>query len=461
MNKSIGFFFAASVLAIQGCQTVSFETFKSEQAAVEMKLPDNWQVSLGQGAIPQSWMGLFNDQLLTSYMARAQTRNPDIGRAIIRVRQAEAGLKETRSILAPILRSDFQMSGVSGLDEINIRESFSDGLSASYDPGLFGRNGIEISQAESLLDASRANTERVRRVVMAQVARTYIQIIETEYQLRLANENLDFIGETLRISEARFTAGDIARDQFALAQLETANAEANVASLELSARNLRRTLAVLIGDNPDAELKVASDLPKPANLNLSILPAEVLGRRFDVAASRARIAGSIAGFRQAERLNWPSLSLSGRLSGGGVGIQDLFDIDGYLASLGASLAATLFDGGRKDARIESSRAGLDEALISYDETLRNAVLDVESGFDRIAAARRSLEALERGSLAANKALELEKIKYDLGESIILDVLTVQRRVNSILASYISTQRRLLDAQIDTYLALGGEPVPPN
>jgi len=458
MNKIVSRVIVGSALILSACQTTSFDKIRGEQTEVEARLPDIWQSSLEQGAIPQSWLTLFDDTLLQKYMVAAEARNPDISRAVIRVRQAEAGLKESRAILLPILRTDAQISGLTGLEDVSIRESFGDGLSASYDPGLFGRNGIEIDNAESLLDVSRSNEERVRRVVMAQVARAYVQIIEGEYQLALARENLDFIGETLRISEARFNAGDIARDQFALAQLETANAEANVASLELSTRNLRRSLAILIGDNPDASLDVAETLPDPAALSLSIFPAEVLGRRFDVSASRARIASSFVGLQQAERLNWPSLALSGRLGGGGLAIEDLFDIDGYIANFGGSLAATLFDGGRKEARIETARLNLDEAMINYDEVLRGALLDVESGFDRIAAARRSLEALERGSEAANKALELEKIKYDLGESIILDVLTVQRRVNAILSSYISTQRRLLDAQIDTYLALGGEPV---
>jgi len=290
---------------------------------------------------------------------------------------------------------------------------------------------------------------------MAQVASSYMQIIETDMQLELARDNLDFIGETLRISKARFDAGDIARDGLAQAQLEYENSFASVTTLELSARSLRRSFAVLLGENPNAEIAVADALPAPSKINLNLSPAETLARRFDVAASRARIASSFAGLRQSERLNWPSLALTGRVNGGGLDVDDLFDIDSYIGNLGASLAATLFDNGRKDARIESAKAGLDEALINYDEILRNALLDIENGFDRISSAQRSLSALQRGSLAADKALELEKIKYDLGESIILDVLTVQRRVNAIQASYISTQRRLLDAQIDTYLALGG------
>jgi len=449
---------SASILGLSGCKTTSFSDVETDRAAIESRLPDQWQLTLQQGQIPQDWQSLFNDPILTEYMQKAETQNSDINRAIIRVRQAEAGLRQTRSVLLPVLRADAQVSGVSFLNDIELSDSYSDGLSASWDPGLFGRNAIEIDGAESLLNAQRANAERVRRIVMAQVARTYIQIIETDYQLILARENLDFIGETLRISEARFEAGDIARDQLALAQLETANAKASVETLELSARNLRRNLAVLIGDNPDSTLPVAEQLPNPADLSTDMVPMEVLGRRFDVGASRARIVVAFSGLQQAERLNWPSLALTGRLSGSGSDLGDLFDIDGYISSLASSLTATLFDGGRKDAQIETARAGLDEALINYDEVLRNALLEVESGFDRMAAARRSLKILDQGSEAANKALELEKIKYDLGESIILDVLTVQRRVNAILASNISTQRRLLDAQIDTYLALGGEPI---
>ena len=57
--------------------------------------------------------------------------------------------------------------------------------------------------------------------------------------------------------------------------------------------------------------------------------------------------------------------------------------------------------------------------------------------------------------SAEEALALEQIKFDLGETILLDVLTVQRRVNAIRGSRISTERRLLDAQINAYLALGG------
>ena len=57
-------------------------------------------------------------------------------------------------------------------------------------------------------------------------------------------------------------------------------------------------------------------------------------------------------------------------------------------------------------------------------------------------------------MAAERALELEGIRFDLGEAILLDVLTVQRRVDATRSARIRTQRRYLEAVAQAHLALG-------
>lgn len=457
MNKLIFCNAMLLTILVSGCQTTSLRYIEEAQSAVEARLPDVWESSLNQGAVPQNWFAFFDDTLLQNYLSDAEKHNPEIIISAIRVQQSEARLKESLAALLPVLNSDIQKSGATALNNLSISESLDYGLSANWDPDLFGRNKIEIRSAETVLAINKANEARTRRRVMAQVIGAYIQIIEADYQVQLAKDNLSFISNTLRISEARFKAGDIARDELGLAQLETANAQASVAELELSSRLLRRNFANLIGKNPDSTIKIAQSLPEPASIALSILPAEVLGRRFDVISSRAQIANIFRGLQQAERLNWPSLSLSGRLSGEGSGLGRIFDIESYITSVGASLTSIIFDGGRKSARIETARLELDEALVNYDSVLRGALLDVENSFDRIHAAESSLKALESGLVAANEVLEIERLKYNLGEGALLDVLTVQRRVNSIFVSYVSTKTQLLNAQVDAYLAIGGTP----
>ncbi|MEM7640431.1 MAG: TolC family protein, partial [Pseudomonadota bacterium] len=150
----------------------------------------------------------------------------------------------------------------------------------------------------------------------------------------------------------------------------------------------------------------------------------------------------------------PSLRFSGRVGSSGAEVSDLFDPDFYIASLTAGLSAVLFDSGRNAAQVEAAEARIDAALAAYAATVRGAVFDVNDSFDQSATLRQALEALERGRASAEEALALEQIKFDLGETILLDVLTVQRRVNAIRGARINTERRLLDAQVDAYLSLG-------
>ena len=56
---------------------------------------------------------------------------------------------------------------------------------------------------------------------------------------------------------------------------------------------------------------------------------------------------------------------------------------------------------------------------------------------------------------ANKALRIARLRYDEGETDLLDVLTIQQRVFSSDADLVSIERSRLDAWINLNLALGG------
>jgi outer membrane protein TolC len=123
--------------------------------------------------------------------------------------------------------------------------------------------------------------------------------------------------------------------------------------------------------------------------------------------------------------------------------------------LGASLAQVIFDGGAIEAGIDSAQAGLDISLLSYEQRLRSAMNEISNSYDRADTLRRTLVNLEASSEAANEALRLESIQFDLGESSLLDVLQVQTRVNSIDASLIRTKADLLETVLTANEAVAG------
>lgn len=462
MNKrvnsmSIRTAIASSVtVLLVACQSPAVDRALGEVDAVASSVPTVWQLEVDANTLPRDWQDLFADDRLREYLAIAEDRNLDLKQAEARLRQSEASLRQSRALLGPSVNADLSATGLSDLTDFDqTSDSGSVSLSGAWNPDIFGVNRATIRQAEAQLDVQHASTARLRRVILAQTARSYFQIIEADQQLGLAQENLTFLDETKRVSEARFEAGDIARSDLALAELEYENAVAGLRNQEFAARSARRALSILLGDFGAEDLQVSNQLPTATDLGLRTLPAELLETRYDVRAARAAIRAELAALEATRKANWPSLRFSGRVGSSGADLSDLFDPDFYIASLTASLSGVLFDSGRNEAQIKAATARIDAAIAAYSATTRSAVFEVNDAFDQAATLRLALEALERGRASAEEALALEQIKFDLGETILLDVLTVQRRVNAIRGSRISTERRLLEAQVNAYLALGG------
>jgi NodT family efflux transporter outer membrane factor (OMF) lipoprotein len=441
--------------ALSACQSAVLSDYDSEITTRDAEVPQDWQIASRTAIEPQSWRTLFDDPLLADYLDQAETLNLDLQQAEARMRQAEASLRQSRTLLGPTVSANFSLSGFSDLAESsNPRDAGSASVNASWDPDLFGINRATVRQANSRFDLQRANTERLRRIILSQTARAYFQIIEADLQIELAQENLSFLDETKRVSKARFEAGDIARSDLALAELEFENAVAGLRNQEFAARSARRALSILIGGFGSDGLTVADRMPSAREIGIHPVPADLLSARYDILAARAAISIELEGLTIAQRANWPGLQLSGRVGSSGAEISDLFDPDFYVASLTTSVAATLFDSGRNRGEIDAAKARLDTAIAAYAQTIRTAVVDVNDAFDQYATSVAALEALERARISAEEALALEQIKLDLGETILLDVLTVQRRVNAVRGARISTERRLLDAQVSAYLSLG-------
>ncbi len=444
-----------SVGLLPSCAGIDTGKLKAEAAALTRDVPEVWQTTLEAGKRPQNWQTLFADELLANYLAEAQAANLDIEQAAARVRQAEAALLQSASFLGPSIDVDLGISGLSNLSgEGDLSRSSNINTAARWNPDIFGEMKANVRRAEALLQVEAANTERLRRVVLSQTARAYVRIIEADQLLQLAEENLSFIDETRRVSAARFEAGDISRGDLALAELEYENAQASLRNQQFGSRSARRALSILLGGFGDDQLIVSDKLPPAATLGTLPMPAVALQARFDVAASQAALAAQIASLDGVAKGDWPSVVLSGRVGAGGVDIGDLFDPDAYIASLAASLTANLFDSGRNQSQVAGEIARLDAAMSRHKQVLRTAIFEVNDAFDEVATLQTSLASLGRASDAAQEALSVEQIRFDLGETILLDVLTVQRRVNAILATRITTERRLLEAQIAGYLASG-------
>lgn len=403
----------------------------------------------------QSFAELLPDPLLADYLDAAIAGNNSVELARISVTAADLRLAQSRARRGPFVGLSGSTGASSPVSDFDFNDSARVGASLSFDPDLFGELRATVRGSEAQVYLRQAELARLQRAVLARTAQAYVQAIETDLQLALAQENFDFLGETLRVSRARFEAGDIARSDYALAEAEYENSRASLFAQQLGARESRRTLADIVGRYDVEALPVADTLPPIAvqHANLRATADRSVLARYDIEAQRLAVVSAAASVDATKASTLPGITLSGSL-GGGLSISDLFDIDTYVASLSAAIGDTVFDNGLDAARIAEAQTRLDAALATYSEALRDAYRDVISTMDRLDVFQTRLIALDAASRAAGQALELEQVRFDLGEAILLDVLTVQRRVNSIQSSRIREESAIRTALIDAYLAAG-------
>jgi outer membrane protein TolC len=442
-----------SALVLIGCATSATVT-DSDITALNGTVPAS-----ALGAISdrpaQSFADLLPDPLLADYLNAALAGNNSVQQARIAVEAADLRLAQSRARRGPSLGLSGSSGASTALNDFDVSDSARASATLSFDPDLFGEIRANVRGSEAQLFLREAELARLQRATLARTAQAYVQAIETDLQLALAQENFEFLGETLRVSRARFEAGDIARSDFALAEAEYENSRASLFAQQLGARESRRTLADLVGRYDVETLPISDTLPPIAvqHANLRATADRAVLARYDIEAQRLAVVSAAASFDATKASTLPGITLSGSV-GGGLSISDLFDIDTYVASLSTALRDTVYDNGLDAARIAESQTRLDAALATYSEALRDAYRDVISSMDRLDVFRTRLIALDAASRAAGQALELEQVRFDLGEAILLDVLTVQRRVNSIQSSRIREESAIRTALIDAYLAAG-------
>lgn len=445
-----------STTGLSGCGSV---VKVNEQQLIEMQtqqIPDDWQVS-ADPVRADAFADLYDDEVLARFLQEAIENNYDLEQARLRIRRADAQLKQVDA------RRSLNVDSSSGVglagDYNDLNDGGNAGLFARFDPDLFGELKSAVKGAEARAQIARAEKVRLQRTILSNVISAYVRSIEASLLLSVAEQNLEFLEETERVTRARFEGGDAAGSDLALSQLELATARASLAEQRFAAEDTRRALSILIGGFGDSDLaglpSVPSRLPNisAAGIGLSGSPSVVLTKRYDVQAVRLAVIESASALEGVRAADLPGASLSASFSGNRP-LSDIFDIDEYIASLAASLTYNLLDGGLNDAQQIDAEAVLDTSLSNYAETLRRTLGEIRTSVSQVDTLRDSLAALKAAETAAERALELEGIRFDLGEAILLDVLTVQRRVDATRSARLRTQRRYLEAVAQAHLALG-------
>jgi NodT family efflux transporter outer membrane factor (OMF) lipoprotein len=273
-------------------------------------------------------------------------------------------------------------------------------------------------------------------------------------QKRLLEHQLQTNLTLLELVELRFRMSMVsALDVYQQKQV-VEDIRAEIPLVEAEEQVLRHELALLLGKPPGTSLKISrEDLPEPAEIPATGLPADLLSSRPDLRRAGMRLQAADWQVAAARANRLPAISLTAGAQYGKGDMDVLFD--NWLLSLAGNLTVPIFDGGRRAAEVDRRQAIADENLSAYRQAVLTALKEVENALVSEAKQREHIRALEDVLVTARKALEQAGIRYRNGVTDYLPVLTQLLAVQGLERNLIRQRENLLSARVSLYRSLGG------
>jgi multidrug efflux system outer membrane protein len=447
---------AFATIAISAC------TMGPDYERPQTTMPEAFGQKIDDGVsiANMNWWELFGDEQLNALVRLALEQNRDMAIAISRIEEARAALGFVRSDQYP----QFEVSaGASRSNSIPgtgvilpISNNFVLAGNLSYELDLWGklRRSTESARAELLATVEASNSVRI--TLIADVASAYLLLLDLDARVAIAERTLVTRNESLGIIQARFDRGTVALIDVNQAQIEMYDAQAELASLQREDVQIENLLNVLLGQNPSDILRDRTDIFDLEPLKVPAgLPSELLERRPDIRTAEQQLAAQTAKIGVAEAIRFPSLSLTGTLGLASSELSGFFSGDNKTWGLSAGLLAPVFDAGRNKRRVEVEIARTEQALLTYEQTVIQALSEVEDALIGVSTYEREVTARQMQEKAASSASMLSRARYDGGVTSYLEVLESERSLfrAELLAS--SIRREQLVGYVTLYKALGG------
>ena len=444
--------------ALAGCSV-----HRPQPATLPVPLPAGYVEQMAPAAAAPllgQWWKAFADPRLNALMQDAFAGNLDLAQGYARLAQAQAVLGATGAAERPTLdlsgnggrRRQTAFGGTAVTDN-----SFSFSAPAAFEIDLWRKLANRTDAARLEAAASRDQLRSLYLTLSARVADLYFLAVEQREQLLLADANIAAFADTLERVERRYRAGLVPALDLYQSRQNLASARARRPQFENTLAGTEHALAVLVGRYPDRQSAgERATLPQAVPEFPAGLPSQLLARRPDIEANLQRLRASDARIAAAVAERFPALRLTGAAGGGSAVLGDLLASGNLFWNLLLNVAQPLYDGGRRRAEVERTRAVFEENLALYHQSVLTAFREVEdalvaglTGSERIAQLRERVTASE-------SALRLALDRYLQGLSDYLPVLTAQGLNFEAQSQLLAARRQLISDRISLARALGGE-----
>jgi outer membrane protein len=386
-----------------------------------------WALGAASGAQAQSLVELY--EAARGYDASFLSARSQVEATMARAEQAKAGLRPQAGLAAAANWSR-RDSSAAALDATSNSQNI--GLSASQ-PLYRPANQIASEQGALSIDIARAQLQAAEQDLIVRTTQAYFDVLAAQDTLTFVKAQKTAVSEQLAAAKRNFEVGTstVTDSREAQARFDLVSAQEIAAENDLRVKKL--ALDQLVGKANVEPRPLATPVVLPA-----LVPADPQAWVGQAETTHPSVLQATRGLeiarletRKAEAGHKPTLDLVGqyqiaRAPSGSPAIPG--NVRNNTASVGLQFNMPLYTGGAVQNRVvetlaleEKARTDLEAAKRGVGQATRSAYFGVLSGQGQV-------KALEAAELSSQSALDANKLGYQVGVRINIDVLNAQSQL---------------------------------
>jgi outer membrane protein, multidrug efflux system len=418
----------------------------------EYRAPAPQQAAQASSLGNEQWWQVYQDPVLTQLIHTAIAQNYDVRIAAARVLEAQAQVGITRSNQLPSASVGANVFSEQNAKVTNLFPAYQVNggelsLSVIWNLDFWGKYRRQTEAARAQLLATEYGQRAVISSLVANVATAYFQLRALDSELEISQRTLASRQQSVKLTQVLESHGSGSGLDVSQAEQLVYTASETIPDLERQIEQQENVLSVLLGENPQSVSRgrALTEQPVPESAPAG-LPSELLERRPDIQQAEQIMVAANAQIGVAKASFFPSVSLTGLGGLESNALHHFISQPSETWSAAAGVTQPVFQGGALRSGLRLARANWQEAVVSYQQTVQNALEQVSNALIASQKDREFREQQELLTQAAQQTDQFSEVLYKNGGASYLQVLTSE-------TNYFSAELNLVQAQLNERLAL--------
>lgn len=397
-------------------------------------------MGLAPAAQAQSLVELY--QSARAFDAVYQSAKLQYDANLARAEQAKAGILPTAGLAAGVSRTGFENTNPAIDRSYNSQNATLSASQPLYRPA----NWATYAQGLKQVDLARAQLEAAEQDLVVRTAQAYFDVLAAQDNLTVVRAQKAAVDEQLAFAKRNFEVGTstITDSREAQARFDLVTAQEIAADNDLRVKKIALDQLVGITESQPKSLLAPAALPPvvPADVNAWVQRSEGVHPSIRLAQGGLDIAELEV--NKAEAGHKPTLDLTASYNvtrNPSSFAQSGVSSRANTSNVGLLLNVPLFAGFATQNRVRETLSLRDKARSDLEGARRSVAQATRSAYFGVLSGQGQVKALEAAELSSQSALDANKLGYQVGVRINIDVLNAQSQL-------FQTKRDLAKARYD-------------